>query len=182
MRKVNILNVVIAGIGGQGVITLSNWIRQMAVNAGYTCEGASFKGGAQRMGSVYSELRILKNKESGYVFSSQIPKGEVDVLIGLEPWEALRSAKNCHALSHVLVNSVEEVLYVNRFSDEALFNPIEKLKELFINLKSEDFSSKAEMELGAKNNLNMMMLLEALERKLLPFSTTDFEKLIPSKG
>ena len=178
MSKKKILNILIAGTGGQGVITLSNLIRKLAVNASFKCEGATFKGGAQRMGSVHTELRILEDDGKGAVFSSQIPMGEVDVLISLEPWEALRFAKNCHKKTKVLVNTFEEKLYVERFQKTKLFNATEKLKSLFEDLTMLDYSSLAKADTGSKKNVNILMLYDAVSKNILPFTLEELEIII----
>ena len=50
--KTSILNIIVCGTGGRGVQTLSNLIRKLANKSGYRCEGATFKGGAQKMGTL----------------------------------------------------------------------------------------------------------------------------------
>jgi len=178
MKKNKILNILIAGTGGQGVITLSNLIRKLAVNASFKCEGATFKGGAQRMGSVHTELRILEDDGMDTVFSSQIPLGEVDVLISLEPWEALRFAKNCHKKTKVLVNTFEEKLYVERFRKTKLIKPVEKLESLFEELNMLDYTAIAKEETGSKKNVNILMLIDAVSKNILPFTMEELELII----
>lgn len=178
MKQIEILNIIIAGIGGQGVTTLSDLIRKLALNASYKCEGATFKGGAQRMGSVHTELRILKEANIDTVFSSQIPLGKVDVLISLEPWEALRFANKCHKKTKVMVNNSVEKLYVERFQKMKLFNPTEKLSKLFENLIISDYSLLAKEETGYKKNANLMILLDAVSKNIIPFTSEDLEAII----
>ena len=79
-----IYNIIIAGTGGQGVFTLSNVLRSLCAKSGYQCQGATFKGGAQRLGSIHSELRIIfKSDSNKSIFSSQIAKGSLNLLICL---------------------------------------------------------------------------------------------------
>lgn len=178
MKQLKILNIIIAGTGGQGVITLSNLIRKLAVNAKYKCEGATFKGGAQRMGSVHTELRILKKQNAETVFSCQIPMGEVDVLISTEPWEALRFAHRCHKKTKVLVNAREEKLYAERFQNTELLIPAKKLNELFEDLTLLDYSASAKEETGSTKNINILMLLDAVSKNIIPFTMEELNVII----
>lgn len=178
MKQVKILNLIIAGTGGQGVITLSNLIRKLAAKARYKCEGATFKGGAQRMGSVHTELRILNKANEEAVFSSQIPMGEVDVLISMEPWEALRFAHRCHKKTKVLVNAHEEKLYTERFQNKELLIPAAKLNELFEDLTLSDYSALAKEETGSTININILMLLDAVSKNIIPFTMEELNAVI----
>lgn len=81
------LDVVIAGVGGQGTITAAAVLGRAAVIAGYRVRGMDNRGLAQRGGSVVSHVRIGRDPESPI-----IPEGAADVLLGFEPSEALRQA------------------------------------------------------------------------------------------
>jgi len=79
------LNILIVGVGGQGVILLSDIIAEVFFKAGYNVKKSELGGVAQRGGSVISHLRIGKK-----IYSPLIPKGKVDILIGMELLEAYR--------------------------------------------------------------------------------------------
>ena len=177
MSQTEILNIIITGTGGQGVFTLSNLIRKLAVNSGLKCEGATFKGGAQRMGSTHTELRILKDPESEAHFSSQIPMGAVDVLIGMEPWEALRFANRCNSNTQSIINSHEEKLYVERYRKTATINPIESLENVFNNPIIKNYSQCSKEQRGDTINTNYIMLREAIQKGYLPFTVEDLEAI-----
>lgn len=175
--KKEILNIIVAGTGGQGVITLSNTIRKLAVLNGYGCEGATFKGGAQRMGSVYSELRLIPNSNKKHNISSQIMPGEVDILMGLEPWETLRFANLCHTETCVISNSTLEKLYVERLERRTHPNPIPELEKLFKNLIISDYSTQSMTETGHKKQANMYLLKAAIAHRYLPFTNDQLNQL-----
>lgn len=167
-----ILNIIVSGTGGQGVFTLSNFIRRLAIAKGFLCEGATFKGGAQRMGSIYSELRILPVANQSKIFSSQIPKGTVDVLIALEPWEALRFADQCNTATKLVANIQEQKLYVDRMSTQKNIDPIQTLENLFQNHILKNYASLAEKN---KEHINNLMLRDAIENEFLPFKLEDLK-------
>jgi len=177
MSQTAILNIIITGTGGQGVFTLSNLIRKLAVNKGLRCEGATFKGGAQRMGSIHTELRILKDKNSEAHFSSQIPMGAVDVLIGMEPWEALRFANRCNNNTKSIINSQEEKLYVERYRKTELIDPIKKLTEVFNTPIINNYTQRSKEQLGSTKVTNYIMLEDSIKRGYLPFTIEELEAI-----
>ena len=78
MSKVN--NVVVAGLGGQGVLKGTDILAQVALSAGYDVKKSEIKGMSQRGGSVTGDVRFGRQ-----VFSPMVPVGEADFLLVLEP-------------------------------------------------------------------------------------------------
>ena len=77
-------DIVLSGVGGQGILTIAAIIGQVAVEQGlYVKHGMS-----QRGGSVHAHLRL----SSEPIFADLIPQGKADVIIAMEPMEALRYA------------------------------------------------------------------------------------------
>ncbi len=79
------LNILLAGIGGQGVLTASQLLSEAAVRAGHDVKKSEVHGMAQRGGVVTSHVRIGRK-----VYSPIISTGEVDLLVAFEEAEALR--------------------------------------------------------------------------------------------
>ena len=79
------LNVLVVGVGGQGVIMVSKLIALLAQQRGYDVKQSEVHGMAKRGGAVFSHVRFGRQ-----VWSPTIPKGEVDILIALEWAEGLR--------------------------------------------------------------------------------------------
>jgi indolepyruvate ferredoxin oxidoreductase beta subunit len=73
-----VTNVVIAGLGGQGIITASNILADAAFRAGRDVKKSELHGMSQRGGSVTSEVRF-----GAQVFSPMVPQGEADFLVVL---------------------------------------------------------------------------------------------------
>ncbi|MEM2910163.1 MAG: indolepyruvate oxidoreductase subunit beta [Nitrososphaerota archaeon] len=80
-------NVIIAGVGGQGVVTIARILAESALASGYRVKTTDIVGGAQRGGAVLSHVRFGDN-----VYSSIVPNGFADIVVGIEPLEALRSS------------------------------------------------------------------------------------------
>jgi len=92
-------DIVIVGVGGQGVILISDVIGRAAVKAGKPVRGAETHGMAQRGGSVINHTRI------GCRYSPMVSSGGADVLLALEPAEALRFAHFLSPEGVALVNT-----------------------------------------------------------------------------
>ncbi len=73
-------NIVLAGIGGQGVLKASDILAEVALRAGFNVKKSEIKGMSQRGGSVTSDVRF-----GDVVFSPMVPPGEVDFLLVLDP-------------------------------------------------------------------------------------------------
>ncbi|OGW40244.1 MAG: hypothetical protein A2X58_08475 [Nitrospirae bacterium GWC2_56_14] len=82
---VNVFNILISGVGGQGVLLTSKVIAEAALLAGLDVKQSEVHGMAQRGGSVLSQVRF-----GDKVFSPIITEGEADLLIGFEPLETAR--------------------------------------------------------------------------------------------
>jgi indolepyruvate ferredoxin oxidoreductase beta subunit len=82
-----VTNVLIAGVGGQGAVLVSELLAQAALAAGHDVKQGEFHGVAQRGGAVFSHVRFGER-----VYSPVTPLGEVDYLLALEKLEALRYA------------------------------------------------------------------------------------------
>lgn len=73
-------NVVVAGLGGQGVLRASDILADVALRAGFDVKKSEIKGMSQRGGSVTSDVRF-----GDAVLSPMVPPGEADFLLVLEP-------------------------------------------------------------------------------------------------
>ncbi|MCK4906640.1 MAG: indolepyruvate oxidoreductase subunit beta [Spirochaetes bacterium] len=82
-----IKNVLMVGVGGQGIILSSDIFAQAALNAGFDVKKSEIHGMSQRGGSVFSHIRFGEK-----VFSPVIPKGEADIIVAAEEMEILRWA------------------------------------------------------------------------------------------
>ncbi len=75
-----VTNVVVAGLGGQGVLKGTDILADVALRAGYDVKKSEIKGMSQRGGSVTGDVRF-----GAEVFSPMVPAGEADFLLVLEP-------------------------------------------------------------------------------------------------
>jgi indolepyruvate ferredoxin oxidoreductase beta subunit len=76
----DLVNIIVAGLGGQGVITASDVLADAAFRAGFDVKKSELHGMSQRGGSVSSDVRYGRQ-----VFSPMVPPGEADFLVVLAP-------------------------------------------------------------------------------------------------
>ena len=92
-------NILVAGIGGQGVMTAAEVLAQTALEQDYDVKKTEVAGMAQRGGVVTSHVRFGEK-----VNSPAIPPGEVDLILGFEPAEAARWLDQMRPTGVVIVN------------------------------------------------------------------------------
>ena len=79
-------DIILCGVGGQGILSIATIIGEAATAAGLNLKQAEVHGMSQRGGDVQSNLRL----STDVIYSDLIPQGECDVIISMEPMEALR--------------------------------------------------------------------------------------------
>ena len=79
-------NIILAGVGGQGILSIAFVIDHAAVDAGFHFKQAEVHGMAQRGGAVQSNLRYA----DGPIYSDLIPTGQAHMVLSIEPLEVMR--------------------------------------------------------------------------------------------
>jgi indolepyruvate ferredoxin oxidoreductase beta subunit len=152
--KTSECDVVIVGVGGQGVILISDILGRAAVKEGMPVRGAETHGMAQRGGSVINHTRL------GCRLSPMVPPGGADVLLALEPAEALRFAYFLKEKGVALVNT-RPVLPVTVTTGRAQYPPLDRilspLRDRFGEVKAFDATALAE-KTGTAQAMNVVML------------------------
>lgn len=154
------MNVLISGVGGQGILLISNILGKAAIMQGYKVRGSEVHGMAQRGGSVVAHVRI------GDVYSPLIPEGEADYLLALEPLESLRYLnylkQGCRALiSSFTIPPALSISKIGRYPElDSIVKNLEKYAQVYI----VDALSLAK-QAGSVLTMNVVMLgaLSALE-------------------
>ncbi|MDO9558234.1 MAG: indolepyruvate oxidoreductase subunit beta [Syntrophales bacterium] len=95
-------NMLLAGVGGQGILLASEIICKVMMTAGYDVKKSEVHGMAQRGGSVTSHVRYGKK-----VFSPIARKGDIDILISFEKLETLRYLDYLKSNGMVIINDAE---------------------------------------------------------------------------
>lgn len=98
----SVLNIVIAGVGGQGNVMACQIIGMAAVEEGWQVSAADTFGVSQRGGAVMSHLRLARGRPYGPL----IPAGEAHLVLGLEPLETVRVLRRYgNRQTRVMVNT-----------------------------------------------------------------------------
>ena len=79
-------DIILAGVGGQGILTIATIIGDAAAHAGINLKQAEVHGMSQRGGDVQSNLRLSTQS----IYSDLVREGAADLIISMEPMEALR--------------------------------------------------------------------------------------------
>jgi indolepyruvate ferredoxin oxidoreductase beta subunit len=101
--KMKKLDILVTGVGGQGVVLASDIIGETALVAGFDVKKTDTLGMAQRGGSVVSHVRLAEK-----VWSPLIKEGEVDLLLAFEKLEAARWSHYLKPGAVVIVNTYEQ--------------------------------------------------------------------------
>ena len=171
----NPTNIIITGVGGQGNVMASRVLAGMLVNAGFIVTIGETFGMSQRGGSVMSHLRVSSNS----VLSPQIPQGRADIVIALEPVEALRVlVKYGNPDVAVLANS-RMVYPMGVITGEFDYPTLDEVQAMFEKMSAKNWiidATSMAMELGNPVLSNIVMIGALVKTSLLPIDRRDFEK------
>ena len=171
MSTSKVTNILVSGIGGQGVMTAAEILSQTALNQGYDVKKTEVAGMAQRGGVVTSHVRF-----GDKVLSPSIPAGETDILVGFEPAEALRWCGQLRPGGVAMVNRVrQEPPGVSFGLYDYPDDPVGDMRKAGINVHAFDAGAIAR-ELGNAKLVNTVML-GAISR-YLPFSADILKEVI----
>jgi indolepyruvate ferredoxin oxidoreductase beta subunit len=173
MKNINIL---IAGVGGQGVITSGTIISESAISKGLNVIMSEIHGLSQRLGSVTVEVRI------GNVFGPISFKNEFDLIIGFEPLETLRSLETVNNSPVVIMNN-EKINPISLSMNSLEYPNIEMMKKkYFSNVSFYDLpATEIAMQSGSYRATNVVVVGAAIALNVLPFNIEDVEKVLEQK-
>jgi len=160
-------DIVLGGVGGQGILTIAATIGTAAVGEGLFLKQSEVHGMSQRGGDVMSNLRLSSDE----VFSDLIPEGKADLVIGVEPMEALRHLKMMKKDGWLITNKKPFINIPNYPDVDKVLEDVEKLNH-HVTLDADHIAK----ELGSVRAANMVMLGAAIPFIGIDFSA--FEKAI----
>ncbi|NTW50038.1 MAG: indolepyruvate oxidoreductase subunit beta [Chlorobiales bacterium] len=142
-------DIILAGVGGQGILSIAAIIDWAALKSGLNIKQAEVHGMSQRGGAVQSHLRISDQE----IFSDLIPEGHADLILAVEPLEALRYMPYLKPDGKV-VASVDPFKNIPNYPDEAdILAELRKTKNpVFVN------AAEIAREVGNSRTSNMVML------------------------
>jgi len=146
-------NIILAGVGGQGILSIAAIIGTAALGADLYLKQAEVHGMSQRGGDVHSNLRISDKP----VASDLIPSGQADMIIAVEPMESLRYVSMLAKDVWLITNSTPHVNIKNYPDIEKIKEEIETLPRHII-IDADDIAK----DLGNRRAANMVILGAAL--------------------
>ncbi len=142
-------DIILCGVGGQGILSIATIIGEAATAAGLNLKQAEVHGMSQRGGDVQSNLRLSTET----IYSDLIPQGECDVIISMEPMEALRYLPYL-SKSAAVVTSTQPFVNIPNYPDEAdidaQLNKLPKVAKLNI--------EKIAKDMGSARSANVVLL------------------------
>lgn len=162
-------DILLAGVGGQGILTIAAIIGSTAVNKNLYLKQAEVHGMSQRGGDVQSNLRISDKP----IYSDLITKGCADIILSVEPMESLRYLPFLKKDGYLITNSVPYNNITNYPNVDEIYSEINKLKYKII-IDAEQIAK----DLGNSRSSNVVMLGAAAP--FLELSLEDLEGGIKS--
>ncbi len=114
-------DIILCGVGGQGILSIATIIGEAATEAGLQLKQAEVHGMSQRGGDVQSNLRLSTEQ----IYSDLIPQGKADLIISMEPMEALRYVTFLNKNGRVVSSSEPFVNIPNYPNQESLLKELE---------------------------------------------------------
>jgi indolepyruvate ferredoxin oxidoreductase beta subunit len=142
-------DIILAGVGGQGVLSIAAIIAQAAVAEGLAVRQSEVHGMAQRGGAVLSHLRIA----DGIIPSDLVPQGGADLIISMEVLESLRYAAWLSPQG-ALVTAAEPFVNIPDYPDVAAITEVIKRFPIFRLIEAAGLAKEA----GHPRSVNMVMV------------------------
>ncbi len=172
-------DIILSGVGGQGILSIANVIGMAAIEAGLFIKQAEVHGMSQRGGDVQSNLR-LSDKE---IASDLIPQGQCDMILSVEPMESLRYLPMLAPEGWLITNNKPFINIPNYPDIKDVLKEIESIP----NHIAFDADQLAK-EMGSVRSANMVILgaaapflgidISVLERAVKTIFKTKGEKII----
>ncbi len=142
-------DIILAGVGGQGILSIATVIGSAALEQGLHLKQAEVHGMSQRGGDVQSNLRL----SSDPIHSDLIPRGAADLIVSLEPMEALRYVPYLAPQGWIITNTVPFVNIPDYPPMVSVMAELDKLPRVI----AIDVDAIAK-EVGSPRSANMVLL------------------------
>jgi indolepyruvate ferredoxin oxidoreductase beta subunit len=142
-------DIILSGVGGQGILSIATVIGWAALDQNLYLKQAEVHGMSQRGGDVQSCLRL----SSVPIYSDLVPEGECDIILSLEPMEALRYLPFLSKDGWIVTNTVPFRNIPNYPDENAIMNELRKVPKL-ITLDCDAIAK----DCGSPRSSNMVLL------------------------
>ena len=169
-------NIVLSGVGGQGIITLLQVIDEAAIVEGYDVKSSELHGLSQRGGSVEAHIRFGKK-----INSPMVSMGTADLVFALEALEGLRESVKSGKQTKILINEYF-LPFLNSLPKEEI---MQKLKDSKKNFQLVPASEECKNKLQNEIVCTLYMLGYAVAKNLIPLKESSvlqaIKNVIPNK-
>jgi len=162
-----IKNIIIAGVGGQGILTISTIIDYAAMKEGLKIKQAEVHGMSQRGGAVQSHLRISDLE----IFSDLIPYGQADMIISMEPVETLRYLPFLSSKG-IIISALEPFVNISDYPQ------IELIKSEILKSSKAVLADAAKIAKELGNSKLVNTILTGIASRYIPIKKESFEEAI----
>jgi indolepyruvate ferredoxin oxidoreductase beta subunit len=160
-------DVILAGVGGQGVLSIAAIIAAAAVEQGLQVRQSEVHGMAQRGGAVLAHLRIADKA----IASDLVPRGSADLILSMEPLESLRYAAWLSP-NGALVSAAEPLVNIPNYPNQEEIAGVIKRFPIFRLVEAAALAKEA----GLARAVNMVMVGAA--SAFLPIDAKNLEETI----
>jgi indolepyruvate ferredoxin oxidoreductase beta subunit len=150
-------NLIITGVGGQGNVLSSQLIGEAFINHGFYVTIGETYGSSQRGGAVMGHIRVRKDKQP----STLIPKGKADLILALEPIEAIRVLTQYGNVNTATISNIRPYYPVDVNAGEDVYPEMRLVKQTIEALSEEVFYMDATglaVKMGNPILTNMIMI------------------------
>ena len=169
-------DIILAGVGGQGILTIATIIGEAAAKAGVNLKQAEVHGMSQRGGDVQSTLRLSTEP----IYSDLIREGAADLIISMEPMEALRYVPYLVEQGWVVTSSHPYKNIPNYPDEQQIVEELESLPHTVM-LPIEDLARQNNMPKSA-NVVLLGMAARYIERLSPEELRESIKRVFASKG
>lgn len=170
-------NIIVTGVGGQGNVMASRVLSNMLSSKGYLITIGETFGASQRGGSVMSHIRV--SAESAW--SPQIPKGRADMVVALEPVEAIRVLMFYGNPDVKVLSNTRPIYPVGVIAGNLNYPKMEEISESLSGLTESVLfidATKEAVTLGNPILSNIIMIGAVSGMGVLPVGIDEFNKVI----
>lgn len=179
MEDLSEFNLIVAGVGGQGSVLASHIIAEAAVSVGLKVRVGETFGAAQRGGKVHSHVRMGED-----VYGPLCPRTSLDVLVGLEPNEALRLAVDYSTKDTLIITNTKPVPSMDSNIGADSYAEVEDIVEGLRRLSKEvvliDATDLA-VEAGNERTMNVVLLGALCATELLPYEPDALRRAVSER-
>jgi len=174
------LNVIIGGVGGQGNVLMAFLVGGALVNNGFLAGVCDTYGTSQRGGPVASHVRVSKKTQYGPLISS----GRADVILALEPAEALRLLNQFGSQDTIVITNSRPVYPSDVSSGKATYPKMDELlqaiKKFSAKLTVIDATDEA-LKMGSSIYTNIIMIGALIGADLLPLDRESIVQVLADR-